>query len=245
MRKLYFLIILAIVAFSCSEDNSNGDLTGTDGQGGSMATFTLKDNYLYVVDEYDLNVFSISKIDEPVLVNKVPIGFNIETLFSYKDYLYIGSRNGMFIYTLTNPEFPEQMARVEHFTACDPVVANDTHAFVTLHSNTWCGNNINVLEIYDINTITEPVLLSSRNLISPKGLGLYDDYLIICDDEIKIFDISNPEESKLVNSINKEAFDVIIKDNVLIAISEGGLYQYNLKSAKDGINFEALSSIDF
>ena len=245
MRKLYFLIILAIVTFSCSEDNSNGDLTGNDGQGGSMATFTLKDNYLYVVDEYDLNVFSISKIDEPVLVNKVPIGFNIETLFSYKDYLYIGSRNGMFIYTLTNPEFPEQMARVEHFTACDPVVANDTHAFVTLHSNTWCGNNINVLEIYDINTITEPVLLSSRKLISPKGLGLYDDYLIICDDEIKIFDISNPEESKLVNSINKEAFDVIIKDNVLIAIGEEGLYQYNLKSAEDGINFEALSSIDF
>ncbi|MCT4591078.1 MAG: hypothetical protein N4A71_24875 [Carboxylicivirga sp.] len=192
-----------------------------------------------------MNVFSISKIDEPVLVNKVPIGFNIETLFSYKDYLYIGSRNGMFIYTLTNPEFPEQMARVEHFTACDPVVANDTHAFVTLHSNTWCGNNINVLEIYDINTITEPVLLSSRNLISPKGLGLYDDYLIICDDEIKIFDISNTEESKLVNSINKEAFDVIIKDNVLIAIGEEGLYQYNLKSAEDGMNFEALSSIDF
>ncbi|MGB0274767.1 MAG: LVIVD repeat-containing protein [Flavobacteriaceae bacterium] len=245
MKKLHILTLLIIIIFSCSKDNDTSTSSqSTDGQGGSLATFTLKGNYLYVVDEYDLNVFSVSKMDEPVLANKVSVGFDIETLFGYKEYLYIGSRNGMFIYSLANPEFPEKLARVEHFTACDPVVANDTHAYVTLHSNTVCGNNINILEIYDLSKITEPVLISSRNLISPKGLGLYGNYLIVCDDEIKIFDISNPKESKLINAIDKQAFDVIIRENTLIAIGENGLYQYSLQTTNEGVDFSELSTIE-
>lgn len=244
MRNLFIAIILAIITFSCADDNSNSDNSTSDGQGGSLATFTLKGDYLYVVDEFDLSVFNLLDIDNPVLVNKVAIGFNIETLFSYKDYLYIGSRDGMFIYSLSNPEFPEYLSSVQHFTACDPVVANDSLAFVTLHSNTNCGNNINVLEIYDISTITQPVLISSRNLIYPKGLGLYGNYLIVCDDEIKIFDVSDPSNSKLINSINKEAFDVIIRGNLLIAIGEFGLYQYNLEITDNGVDYSILSTID-
>lgn len=244
MRKLSILISVVILTLSCSQDNDNSETVSADGQGGSLATFTLKGDYLYVVDQFDLNVFSLSEIDEPVLTNKVPIGFNIETLFSYKDYLYIGSQNGMFIYSLANPEFPKKLSSVEHFTACDPVVANNTHAYVTLHSNTFCGNNINVLEIYDIGNITEPILVSSRNLISPKGLGLYGNYLIVCDDEIKIFDITNPKDSKLVKAIDKQAFDVIIKGDLLIAIGDYGLYQYKLQTTAEGVDFSMLSTIE-
>lgn len=244
MRKIIFLLVFVVTIFSCSEENGMSDTAGTDGQGGSMATFTLKGDYLYIVDAFDLSVFNISNSEEPVFVNKVPIGFNIETLFSYKDYLYIGSRNGMFIYSLSNPEFPEQLSSVQHFTACDPVVANDTHAFVTLHSNTFCGSNINVLEVYDIRSITEPILVSSRNLMSPKGLGLYGNYVIVCDDEIKVFDISDPANSKLINSIDKQAFDVIIKGDLLIAIGDEGLYQYTLQSTNEGVEITSLSTID-
>ena len=236
-------MILVIFSFSCSEDMAVSDRSTTDGQGGSLATFTLKGDYLYVVDEFDLNVFSIVKIDEPVLVNKVSIGFNIETLFGYKNYLYIGSRDGMFIYSLSDPEFPERLSSVQHFTACDPVVASDSLAFVTLHSNSFCGNNLNALEIYDISTISEPVIISTRNLISPKGLGLFGNYLIVCDDEIKIFDVSDPANSKLINSIDKQAFDVIIRDNTLIAIGETGLYQYKLETTQEGVDYTILSTI--
>ncbi len=246
MKKLFYLLLITAIItvyFSCSDDSDTSNQP-SDGQGGSLATFTLKGDYLYVVDEFDLNVFSIAKTDEPVLVNSVPVGFDIETLFSYKDYLYIGSRNGMFIYDLDNPEFPSRLSGVQHFTACDPVVANDTHAYVTLHSNVICGNAINVLEIYDVTNVTNPILISSRNLISPKGLGLYGNYLIVCDDEIKIFDVSDPKNSKLVKAINNEAFDVIIRDNLLIAIGNTGLYQYNLETTTDGVDYTALSSID-
>jgi len=242
------MILTSFIAFCCStedSDNFSSPTSGTDGQGGSLATFTLKGDYLYTVDNTDLTVFNITNIKDPVQVNTIPIGFDIETLFSYKDYLYIGSRNGMFIYGLTNPEFPEKLSQVEHFTACDPVIANDTHAFVTLHSSTFCGNTINLLEIYDITTITEPILINSRNLTSPKGLGLYGDFLIVSDDEIKVFDISNPENSMLVTSVDQNTFDVIISGDLLIAIGETGLYQYKLSPDPSlGVSITELSTID-
>ena len=246
MKKLFALLVLSILITSCESDSdsANGqDSPSTDGQGGSLATFTLKGDYLYVVDRFDLNVFSIGNAQEPVFVNNVNVGFDIETLFGYKDYLYIGSRTGMFIYRLNDPEFPQKLSQVQHFTACDPVVANDTHAYVTLHSDTFCGNDINLLEIYDVTDVTRPILISSRNLIFPRGLGLYGDYLIVCDDEIKIFDVSNPTESKLVNAIDRQAFDVIINGDLLITIGETGLFQYRLGSSEDGITYSELSSI--
>jgi len=123
------------------------------------------------------------------------------------------------------------------------VVANDTLAFVTLHSNTFCGNDINLLEIYNIKNPTEPVLVSSRNLVQPKGLGLYENYVVVCDDEIKIFDFTNPSASRLVNSINQQAFDVIIRGDNLIAIGEAGLYQYRLQLTQDGVGYQELSTI--
>ncbi|WP_299899596.1 hypothetical protein [uncultured Aquimarina sp.] len=245
MKKYIYMILTSFIIFSCDSDSSDTSAPiSSDGQGGSLATFTLVGDYLYTVDNTDLTVFNITDIKDPVQVNTIPIGFDIETLFSYKNYLYIGSRNGMFIYGLTNPEFPQKLSEVAHFTACDPVIANDTHAYVTLHSDTFCGNNINLLEIYDITTVTEPILVSSRNLTFPRGLGLYQDFLIVCDDEIKVFDISNPAESNLVTSVNKQAFDVIISGDLLIAIGETGLYQYRLAADNNtGISITQLSTI--
>ncbi|MCF6296123.1 MAG: hypothetical protein L3J25_10610 [Flavobacteriaceae bacterium] len=244
MKKILY-IAFAFLLISCSSDSSSNEsaLASDVGQGGSLARFTIFNDYLYAVDSRELNVFNISNPTNPVQVNTVFIGFDIETLFNYKEYLYIGSRSGMFIYGLSNPENPNQLAAVEHFTACDPVVANNTHAFVTLDVSLGCGTGISALEIYDVTTVTEPVLISSRNLIAPKGLGLYNNYLFVCDDEIKIFDISNPEESVLVNSINKNAFDVIIQNDLLILIGNNGLYQYRL-DANNIQNITELSTIN-
>lgn len=247
MKKYLYILILSLAVISCDSDSSNSESqvpTTADGQGGSLARFTLKGNYLYTVDNFGLNVFNVADTKDPVKVNSVPVGFNIETLFSYKDYLYIGSQNGMFIYSLENPEFPNKLSSVEHFTACDPVIANDTHAFVTLHSETFCGNDINVLEVYDVTNVTEPILLNSRNLTFPRGLGLYGDFLFVCDDEIKVFNVSNPAESKLVTSIKRSSFDVIIRNDLLIAIGESGLYQYSLSNdSEEGVSVTELSSI--
>ncbi|APY09585.1 hypothetical protein BWZ20_03790 [Winogradskyella sp. J14-2] len=246
MKKAHFYIIFVFMLLSCSSDNATNDTSSsfTDtGQGGSLARFSLYLNYLYVVDDSNLNVFSIIDNEQPVLVNTIPIGFNIETLFNYKNYLYIGSRNGMFIYSISNPETPTYLSDVQHFTACDPVVANDTHAFVTLHTNIGCGIDLNVLEIYDVTEVTNPILISSRNLTQPIGLGLYGNYLFVCDDEVKVFDVSNPENSTLVTSIDVNAFDVIINNDIIVLIGDNGLYQYSL-DYNDINNISHLSTIN-
>lgn len=244
--KKYILLLPAffIFAFSgCSADGTDGS-SNNDGTGGSLAVFVLKGNYLYTVDHSNLNVFSLLTEEEPVKVNTIYVGFEIETLSSQGDYLYLGSTNGMFIYDMADPEAPQQLSAVQHFTACDPVIANETHAFVTLHSNTLCGNNNNLLEVYDITDRENPALMHRRNLVEPKGLGLYNQYLFICDDEIKVFDVSTPESPVLVAGINRYCFDVIIKDNTLFAIGDEAVYRYTLNPA-DITDITEVSSIIF
>ena len=122
-------------------------------------------------------------------------------------------------------------------------MANFTHPFVTLHSDIGCGTTINVLETYDVTDVLNPVLISSRNLTRPIGMGLYQNYLFVSDDEVKIFDITDPENLVLVHSLNRDTFDVIIDDNLLILIGENGLFQYSLDE-NDITNITELSTIN-
>ena len=120
-KNIFIVLVLAFFINACSGDSETGANSG-DGTGGSLAIFALKGNYLYTVDNEKLNVFSLINQEQPVKVNDIYVGFDIETLFSNDDYLYIGSRNGMFIYSITNPEAPVLLSNVQHLTACDPVI---------------------------------------------------------------------------------------------------------------------------
>lgn len=241
-------IFFVLLTISCSSDNSGNQESGgssqSDGKGGSLATFALKGNYLYTVDYQKLNVFNIQNKENPVKVNQKDVGFNIETLYSLDNYLFIGSRNGMFIYDVTNPENPNLLSEAQHFTACDPVVANQTHAFVTLHSNTNCGNNLNTLMVYDIADPRNPELIHQRNLTFPRGLALHDHYLIVCDDELKIFDITNPAEPILAKSFNTNFKDVVVYNDVLFAFGDKSVSQYKW-TGNDFLTLEQISSFSY
>jgi hypothetical protein len=232
MKKIYLVLVFAIfMAFSCNDnDNAVASDVAGDGQGGSLATFTLKGDYLYTVDFFNLSVFNISDATNPVKVNTVNVGFNIETLFIFKEYLFIGSQDAMYIYDIANAELPKLLSRSNHFRACDPVVANDTNAYVTLHSNATCGGAINELKTYNIEDVENPVLLNTRGLTEPKGLSLFaDNYLLVCDDTVKIFDVSDPKNSKYINEIDTNgAIDIIIRNNHAFVVSEVAINQYQL-----------------
>lgn len=248
-NKLILVISTVFLLFACGDnasDSYQANDIGGDGQGGSMATFILKDNYLYTVDFYNLSVFNVDNPINPIKVNTINVGFNIETLFSFKDYLFIGSQRAMYIYDITNAELPKKLSESRHFTACDPVVANGTHAFVTLHSNATCGGLVNELKTYDITDIENPILLNNRGLTQPKGLSLYgSDYLLVCDDSVKIFDITDPENSKYIEEIpTTGAIDIIIRNNHAFIISEHSINQYELNTT-DITNFKKISTFTF
>lgn len=233
MKKIISIVLITLVVIACSKDTASNDNTtmNKDSVGGSMATFSLVGDYLYVVDSGRLNVFSVLNPKNPSKVNSVYVGFNIETLFALGEYLFIGSQEGMYIYSIAKPESPKQLSQYHHFTACDPVVANATHAFVTLHSTRFCGNDLNALQVYDITNLENPIKIHERNLTHPKGLALSGNFLVVCDDDLKFFDISNPANPTLKHSENKTFKDLIFYDNRLFAFGEREITQYGWNAA--------------
>lgn len=248
-KKLLIIVSVIFLIFACSQESSDSNQANSvsgDGQGGSLATFTLKGEYLYTVDFYNLSVFNVSNPTNPVKVNTIDVGFNIETLFSFKDYLFIGSQDAMYIYDVSNKELPKLLSQSRHFRACDPVVANDENAYVTLHSNSSCRGTVNELKTYNIEDIENPILLNTRGLTEPKGLSLFgDNYLLVCDDSVKIFDVSDPNDSKYLDEIpTSGAIDIIIRNNHAFIISDFSIDQYELNNT-DITNFKKISTFTF
>ena len=248
IKKIIIFCTITLCLISCDQNSSDSAQNSqiSDGQGGSLATFSLKGEYLYTVDYSNLSVFNIANATSPVKVNTINVGFEIETLFGFQDYLFIGSQNAMYIYDITNAELPKKLSQSNHFRACDPVVANGTNAYVTLHSNAACGGAVNELKTYDITDLENPILLNSRGLTQPKGLSLYGaDFLLVCDDSVKIFDVTDPSDSKYLEEIpTVGAIDIIIRDNNAFIISENSIAQYQLDTTNI-TNFKKISEFTF
>jgi len=228
------------VGFTATSSSGGANATVAPGQGGSMARFTIASHYLYCIDNTDMNLVDISNAGSPVIWNKLNVGFNIETIFPYGDKLFIGSRNGMYIYDNSNPSSPVQLSLYTHITSCDPVVVQGDYAYVTLRSGTPCQGFTNVLEVIDIKNLYAPVLVKSYPMYNPHGLGIDNDVLFICDGDagLKIYDAAD------INTIDKhllrhygtvQAYDVIpvSNTNTLIMIGSDGLYQYNYNNPDD------------
>jgi hypothetical protein len=215
------------------------------GVGGSMARFTLVDNRMYTVSNNDLNIFNISTPENPLFNNKININaWNIETIFPFKDKLFIGSQNGMFIYNITNPDNPGKIGQFSHSRACDPVIADDNFAYVTLHSGTTCMGFENQLDVVQLNDLNNSKLVKTYNLTSPHGLSKDGNLLFICDgtDGLKIFDATDVMNLKLLKHIKgMETYDVITDNGIALVVTKDGLYQYNYKDVN---NISFLSKID-
>jgi hypothetical protein len=206
------------------------------GIGGSMARFTIVGDYLYTIDDYLLHVFNIITPENPVAGEEINLGWGIETIFPFKNNLFIGSQSGMFIYNIDTPELPEFRSNVSHINTCDPVVANDEYAFVTLRSedaNNWCGNTFtNQLDVIDITDVANAQLLHTYDMTGPYGLGLDGNTLFVTEgnDGLKIFDISdvsNIGQNMIQHLQGFNAYDVIPVNGTLILVGNDGLYQFD------------------
>ncbi|MBX3044513.1 MAG: hypothetical protein KIT33_10770 [Candidatus Kapabacteria bacterium] len=229
------------IGVDMSEGRPNADFSGAKGGagatgiGGSMARFTIYDNYLYAVDRNNLQVVDIKIPADPKLWSKLNVGWDIETIFPFKNRLFIGSMTGMFIYDVSTPWNPQLLGQFSHARACDPVVADDNYAYVTLRTGTACAGNLNQLDVLDIRDLRNPRLIKSYPMQEPAGLGLDNDILFICDGPagLKVFDAANPEDLKLLDwQPEMKTFDVIPLGYSLLMIGEDGFYQYDYSDPK-------------
>jgi len=230
-------IFLLILAFACSLNEGSQDRysdggTGT-GQGGSMAGFTIIGDHLYTIGGRDhLKVADISDPANPVFKKTFSPGFGIETVFPRGNQLFIGSQTGMFIYDATDAENPKMLSVYQHIYSCDPVVADEQFAYVTLNS-VWgnCGQSTNELQIVDISDLKNPKMIFSKDMNSPRGLSIQNDTLVVCDNGLKVFKVSEDRKSiSLLNDFNIMATDVISLGNHWLVIGDDGLYQYQIKN---------------
>jgi hypothetical protein len=217
---------------------------GKSGIGGSMARFTLMNNYMYTVSERELYSFDISTPQNPKFIKKSVIdNQTIETIYPFKNKLFIGSTAGMYIYDVSTPGSPVKQSQFTHVRSCDPVVADDNTAWVTLRSGTTCGGTINQLQAVNITDITKPSLINTYNLTNPFGLSKEGNVLFICDgkDGIKVFDAADASNVKLMKHITgMETYDVIAWNNKALVVAKDGLYQFDYSNLN---NIRLLSKI--
>lgn len=226
------------LASSASADGGSKASVSPIGLGGSMARFTLVNNRMYTVSFSDLNIFNITSPENPVFSNKVNINsWNIETIFPFKDKLFIGSQTGMFIYTISNPDNPALAGQFVHAVSCDPVIADDNFAYVTLRSGTNCRNaTLNQLDILKLSNFTNTQLLKSYPLTNPHGLSKDGNLLFICDGKagLKVYDASDVMNLQLIKHITTlETYDVIAYNNIALVVAKDGLYQYDYSNVNN------------
>ena len=204
---------------------------------GSMARFTIVNDYLYTVGRSYLTSFNISSPENPVKVKENGLGWNIETIYPLNDKLFIGSQTGMFIYSIANPAQPSYLSNFNHACFNDPVIADDHYAYVTLRARTetsrcWGAPALqrNELDIVNINNIMQPSLVKIYDMAEPQGMSKDGNTLFLCDGKggLKLYDVSNVQDIKLKKTFTDvNPFDVIAQSGLAIVVAENGLYQYD------------------
>lgn len=208
----------------------------SNGVAGSMSRFALMQNYLYAVTTSALNVVNIANSSAPQWNKTINLNTFIETIYPFKNKLFIGSQTGMLIYDVSNPESPLAQGQFQHIRSCDPVIAEDNYAYVTLHSGAFCGGNNNELDVLDIKDINNPSLLKTYSLTNPQGLSKDGNTLLICDgaDGLKLFDAKNPLNVKQISTVSMpDAYDVICYNKIAIVSAKDGLYQFDYSNASN------------
>jgi len=210
---------------------TSNNLTPGTGISGSMARFVLNGDFLYTVNDQQMQSFNISNPGSPSSNGNISIGRTVETVSPMSDYLFIGTSTGMLIYSvIDDPSQPTFVSVFEHATMCDPVVVDGDHAYITLRSGTFCGGWQSFLDVVNISNLEQPYEVASRNMDNPYGVGIDDGTLFVCDGTsgLKVYDASNlPNLTHLSTLGGMNAYDVIPYDGVVLLTSPDGIFQYD------------------
>ncbi|MDD4992279.1 MAG: hypothetical protein PHR83_08610 [Paludibacter sp.] len=210
---------------------STATVESSTGINGSMSRFTIYNDHLYSVTNNYMNIFDLSTAKPTKAAGDMYMGWNIETIFSYKDNMFMGTPTGMLIYSVKDPLKPVYASSVQHVFGCDPVVVDNDLAYVTVHSEAnRCGQSANELMIVNVSDVYKPKPLATYTMTSPKGLGIDAGKLFICDDGLKIYNIGDPQTimaNEIAHFKDMNGFDVIAHNNIVMMIADDGIYQYD------------------
>lgn len=257
IQSLSFFGLIFFASCAADSDSLSGPASESgSGVGGSFARFMLAGDFMYIVDSERIKTFDVENPADPTQVNVQEIATGVESIFRLGDRLFIGSSTGLFLYTIGADGIPVRQGEFlyENFDfpiyPCDPVVANDTVAFVSLNSVVLLEScrrdvpvNINTLNTFDIKDIQNPVLISQYEMADPQGVGIDGDLLFVCENDfgLKIFDVSDPSNLVLITELTDvSVHDVIPLDGLLLLVGKSNVYQVDYS---DRANIQVISTI--
>ncbi len=226
--------------------NTSGGSAAPAGVAGSMARFAIYNDFLYTIDNRDVDVFDITTVTNPALENTFAVSWDIETLFPYEDKMFIGAESGMYIYDMADASNPTYLSKFEHARACDPVFVKDNYAYVTLRDGTPCEGFANQLDIIDITSLTNPTLVKSYDMSNPHGLSIKGNHIYICDGDsgLKVYNLEDVEDLELTDRVkNFDTYDIIslLGKDIALVVGKDGLYQFDTTDPSD---LKEISSIE-
>ncbi len=233
LRMYKRMDMLMYASSSSGVSNQSGAASNPTGIAGSMARMSIVGDYLYCVNNANLLSYQLSTPTDPQKTATNNLGWGIETIYPFRNKLFIGSNTGMFIYDITNPAVPVREGQFTHARACDPVITDGNYAYVTLRDGTACSGTANQLDVVDVSNMSAPFLVKSYNLTNPHGLAKSGNYVYICDgrDGLKVFDAIAPSVLSLKKHITgMSTYDAIAWNDNLIVVADDGLYQYNINN---------------
>jgi hypothetical protein len=218
----------AYAAFASSNSSTSQNTVATNG---SMARFSIINDYLYAVGYSNLTTLDISQHYAPSYKSSVMVDFHVETIYPLKDKLFVGTNNGMYMYDVnTTPGNPSLIGQFTHVRGCDPVIADDHYAYVTINDSSACLGFNDELQIVDISDLANSFLVKTYPLTHPVGLSKDGTSLFVCDATggLKIYNSSDVNNLKLLNQLHDAtAYDVVAENGVAIVVAAEGLYQYD------------------
>lgn len=247
MRKLIQCALLIGIFSSCSQDATSefnfGEGSGVQAVTGSTASFQAVNGFLYLMGDGSMKVFDI-RGETPSQLSTIAISSLAETIFSYGDNLLLGTQSGMIIYDISIPSNPQLISQVDHQTACDPVIAKDQIAYLTIRSGVGCNNAfpVNTLVVLDISDLENPIETHRIQMNSPRGLAISNGRLFVGEGAqgMQQFSLADPELPVFEMAYSGiQAEDLIALDQQLIITGPNGVLQY---TNNDG-TLEYLSSI--
>ena len=203
----------------------------TVGTNGSMARFSIVNNYLYAVGMSNLTALDISQPFAPVYKSSVQVDFHVETIYPLKDKLFVGTNNGMYMYDINAaPDKPSLIGQFTHVRGCDPVIADDHYAYVTINDSSACLGFNDELQIVDISDLQKSSLVKAYPLTHPVGLSKDGSSLFVCDakDGLKVYNATDVNNLVLIKQLKDGVvYDVVAENGLAIVVAADGLYQYD------------------
>ncbi|MDQ2752872.1 MAG: hypothetical protein M3R72_07600 [Bacteroidota bacterium] len=213
---------------------SSSATKSTISTGGSTSRFTVLNNRLYTVDNSSIHIYNIQNASNPSFVQTTSTNWGgIETIYPFENNLFLGGSNGMYIFDVTDEDNPIAKGTFGHVRTCDPVIAEQNKAYVTLRNGTACGGFTNELDVLNIDDIGNPVLLKTYPFTNPRGLAKEGDLLFVCDGKagLQILDAADANNIKPIQSVlGFEANDVILNNGLAIVVATDGLYFINYRN---------------